>query len=151
MHDCLLNKDGLYADHINGKGRIAATEWTYNQGTMVGAGVMLFKVTHEHAYLEQAKTTARVALRTFDHARLAQQPAAFNAIYFRNLMMLGATIGDSLYRRVARRYADDTWDNARDRRTNLLRPEPSGEERLLGQAAMVQMFGLLAASARTYF
>ena len=52
---------------------------------------------------------------------------------------------------VARRYADDTWDNARDRRTNLLRPEPSGEERLLGQAAMVQMFGLLAASARTYF
>ncbi len=46
VRGCLLNSDGLYGDHIDGSGQIDPTEWTYNQGTMIGAGVMLYQATH---------------------------------------------------------------------------------------------------------
>src|SRR5207302_3675103 len=104
VRGCLMNRDGLYADHIDGDGFIDRTEWTYNQGTMIGAGVMLYQATHNRAYLAQAKATARRALRIFGLVQLVQQPAFFNAIYIRNLRLLAGVTGYLRFSGFAERY-----------------------------------------------
>src|SRR6185312_8547157 len=38
---CLLQPGGLYSDHIRRGGAIDRTVWSYNQGTMMGAGALL--------------------------------------------------------------------------------------------------------------
>ena len=43
--NCLRTAGGLYNDHINADGSVNSTIWSYNQGVMVGAGVLLNKLT----------------------------------------------------------------------------------------------------------
>ncbi len=148
---CLLHADGLYGDHIDGQGQIDDTEWTYNQGAMVGAGVMLYRATHDATYLNEAQATANAALAAFGPAQLAQQPVYFNAIYIRNLLLLSQASGDARYQRFAQAFADDAWKNVRDARTGLFRADPGGATQLLDQASMVQVYSLLAEPTRAYF
>ena len=42
---CLESPDGLYYDHVNPGGSVNTTIWSYNQGTMIGAGVLLYQIT----------------------------------------------------------------------------------------------------------
>lgn len=148
---CLLHANGLYGDHIDGQGQIDDTEWTYNQGAMIGAGVMLYRATHDATYLHQAQATANAALAAFGSAQLAQQPVYFNAIYIRNLLLLSQASGDTRYQRFAQSFADDAWKNVRDARSGLFRADPGGSTQLLDQASMVQVYSLLAEPLRAYF
>jgi Glycosyl hydrolase family 76 len=148
---CLLNPDGLYGDHISPDGQIDPTEWTYNQGTMIGAGVMLYDATHNRAYLRQAQTTAQAALATFDPQQLADQPVSFNAIYVRNLLLLAAATNDPRYERFARWFADDAWFNVRDPTSGLFLADPGGTTQLIDQASMVQVYALLGEPPNAYF
>ena len=150
VRGCLLNADGLYADHIAADG-FDATEWTYNQGTMIGAGVMLYQATGDRSYLDQALATGRAALHTYSGEMLANQGDGFNAIYIRNLLLLGAASGDPRYATFARWYANDSWANVRDPASNLFRSGPGGDTSLIDQAAMVQVFALLAEPISAYF
>jgi hypothetical protein len=151
VRGCLLNPDGLYGDHVSGDGSIDHTEWTYNQGTMIGAGVMLYQATHDPAYLNQAEVTAQAALAHFGPEQLAQQPVYFNAIYIRNLLLLGAASRDPRYARFAQWFAADAWSNVRDDDTGLFLADPGGATQLLDQASMVQVYALLAEPTRAYF
>jgi len=148
---CLLTSDGLYEDHIDRRGRVDATKWTYNQGTMIGAGVMLYEATHDPRYLEQAKFTANRAFHAFGPAQLTRQPLYFHAIYIRNLLLLGSETGDRQYLRFAQRFAAVEWRKDRDRHSGLFTADPDREERLLDQAAMVQIYALLEVRPRNYF
>ena len=65
VRHCLLQPSGLYADHILPHGEVDTTLWSYNQGTMIGAGTLLFQATGNGAYLYQARQTARAALAYF--------------------------------------------------------------------------------------
>ena len=38
-----LQSNGLYADSINRRGVIEPAYWSYNQGTMIGAGTLLYQ------------------------------------------------------------------------------------------------------------
>ena len=59
--------------------------WSYNQGVMVGAGVLLYKLTGTSTYLSQAEQTASAAVAYFGTGpTLINQGPAFNSIYFRN-------------------------------------------------------------------
>lgn len=62
VRSALLSDDGLYLDRITPDGRRDPTTWTYNQGTMIGAGVLLHQITGEAEYLEHAGDTARASL-----------------------------------------------------------------------------------------
>lgn len=87
----LLRPSGLYADQVRPDGSLEPTEWSYNQGAMIGAAVALADATGDQRYLEQAGALARRALDRFDTPeRLDREPGAFAAIFIRNLFALDA-------------------------------------------------------------
>jgi hypothetical protein len=138
---CLRRADGLYADSIAVDGRIDQTVWSYNQGAMVAAGVLFYEVTGDPGYLRAATSTARVALRFFS-SRLAAEPPEFVAIFFRDLDLLDRTRPAPAYRQALSAYS--AWA-ARFRDSHgLYRPAHEQQARLLAQAALVQIRGLLA-------
>jgi glycosyl hydrolase family 76 len=138
---------GLYHDKVLGDGAIDPSQWIYNQGVPVAAGVMLHRVTGEPIYLEQAQATADAALAWYGARGYQGQPAIFAAIFFRNLLQLSALTGSPEYRSAMLAYADRAWDDPaiHDRTTDLFRFDgPTSACTLLDQAAMVQVYALAA-------
>ena len=58
VNGCLLAPNGLYWDHINLAGDIDKTQWSYNQGTMIGANALFYRITGDHVYLDRANAIA---------------------------------------------------------------------------------------------
>jgi hypothetical protein len=141
---CMLAPNGLYWDHIDLKGTIEKTQWSYNQGVMLGAGALLYKATHEKKYLADAKALAKASLAFYGtEDRLWKQPTRFNAIYFKNLLILDSIAPDRSYKAVMKAYSDRAWKEARDPATGLFH-FVEGPVQLLEQAGMVQIDALLA-------
>ncbi len=141
--------DCLYWDHLKLDGRIERTKWSYNQGTMVGALTLLSQALDNNALLERAQTLAHAALAHYTPTEhLWKQDPPFNAIFFRNLRILGDTINDhDFYRPALTDYAERAWQTSRDPRTGLVSFGRGKRVELLHQAAAVQIFALLAALA----
>jgi len=149
---------GLFWDKLRGDHTLDDTLWSYNQGSMLGANVLLARrgeggpgagragAAGGPRYLARAEAIARKALRHFGGGGFDRQPAAFNAIFFRNLLLLhAATDDDSLRTEIIaamRGYADRAWDERRgdDDRFHFSGHAPT----LLDQSAMVQLLALLA-------
>ncbi|WP_203656342.1 glycoside hydrolase family 76 protein [Actinocatenispora rupis] len=147
----LLGPDGLYWDHVDLAGTVEKTYWSYNQGVPVGVDVLLYQATHDRAYLAAAQRTASAA---YDHyvtgGRLADQPPYFNAIFFKNLLLLESVTGGHTYRDAMRAYADSVWTAQRDPATGLFRFDADGGTQAIQQAAMVQIYAVLAWSPSRY-
>ena len=150
----LRDESGLYLDKVRGDGSIDRALWSYNQGSMIGAGVLLHRSggaaesLHAEARdatrsLDAAEATARIALGRFAGHYFDQAPA-FNAIFFRNLLLLHAASGDAALRRqitaALHEYADGAWGRARE---DLL-PRRDGSVTLLDQSALVSVLALSA-------
>lgn len=139
---------GLFWDKVRNDGTPDKTIWSYNQGSMVGANVLLARQagTGQAVYLARAESIARKALRHFGSRGYESQPAAFNAIFFRNLLLLHAATSDAGLRTeiadTVRAYADGAWSKRRDRHDGF--HFSSGGVTLLDQSAMVQLLALLA-------
>ena len=138
---------GLFWDKVRGDGTIDRALWSYNQGSMVGLNVLLSRSRAEDPidYLARAEAIARKALRHFA-GRYESQPPAFNAIFFRNLLLLHHATEDASLRgeiiNALTTYADRAWDEWRDRRDRFHCPNDGVT--LLNQSAMVQVLALLA-------
>jgi hypothetical protein len=164
----LLRDDDLYADRIDPDGTVIPDLWTYNQGCMVGAGVLLAEATGDPMFLADARSTAMVALERFVLDDLVRNGAAFNAVYFRNLFLLpsgsasdtssspgsrppntGTLDGDEVGApaapgwTLAGAYDDLLWEE-RDRRTGLF---PGSGSPLNRMGPLVQIEALLAGAA----
>jgi Glycosyl hydrolase family 76 len=147
---CLLSSNGLYADHIGPHGAVAQTYWSYNQGSMIGAGTLLYQATGNGAYLYQARQTAQAALAYYTPERLGSEIPFFVSVYFRNMLYLDSVTHDPPGPKLAQPYVDYAWQHLR--LTNNLfvfGSPPSGQ--LLVQAAIAQIYGLLSSSPSTYF
>jgi hypothetical protein len=147
---CLLQPSGLYADHVFRNGTIEPTLWSYNQGTMIGAGTLLYQATGNSAYLFQARQTAKAALAYFTPQRLGEEIPFFPAVYFRNLLYLDAVTHDPPGARVAQAYVDYAWQNLRLAGDVFVAGSPPSAQ-LLVQSAIAQIYGLLSTPASTYF
>ncbi|HLI60693.1 MAG TPA: glycoside hydrolase family 76 protein [Solirubrobacteraceae bacterium] len=143
---CLMNTSDMYGDHIDDSGSVDTTLWSYNQGTMIGAGVLLYRATHDRAYLRQAERTAAASLRYYGaDGNLYHQPDVFDVIFFRNLFALARINHDRAYARMAAAYADTAWLQDRQPTGLFTDPDPSGGESLENQTApMVELYALLA-------
>jgi len=142
---CLGTASGLYNDHVNPNGSVNTAIWSYNQGVMVGAGVLLYQVTGNSAYLEQAQQTAAAAVSYFGTGTtLVNQGPAFNAIYFRNLFLLNQVAPNAAYASEAQSFATTMWAQ-RQAGTGLIDPQYG----VNGTAPMVEIYALLAGSSPT--
>ena len=142
---CMLAPNGLYWDNVKLDGSVDKTQWSYNQGMMIGAKTLLYQATGERSYLQQAQEIATAALEYYGNVgRYYTQPARFNAIFFKNLLLLDAEAPNPRYRKAAQHYANEVWYGARERQTNLFKFETYKPVTLLEQAAMVQIYAALA-------
>jgi Glycosyl hydrolase family 76 len=147
---CLLQSIGLYADHIGAHGTVARVYWSYNQGTMIGAGALLYQATGNSAYLYQARQTAQVALAYYTPERLGSELPFFVSVYFRNMLYLDWITHDPPGPKLAQPYVDYAWQHLRlANNLFVFGSPPSGQ--LLVQSAIVQIYGMLSASPSTYF
>jgi hypothetical protein len=136
-------------------GSIDTNLWSYNQGVMIGARVLQYRLTRDTAFLTLAETIARQTLATFGD--FTNHPPSFNVMCFQNMLMLCAESTDTQLTTqmhdVMERYADWTWDpatGARDPSTNLFyftdggRPARGRQPaRVQDQGALVQLYALL--------
>lgn len=151
---------GLYWNAVRADGSIDTNLWSYNQGVMIGANVLRHQLTGHSSHLTDAATTAGAALSAY--ADFGEQPPAFNAMLFQNLLMLYPYASASLQSSMLlsmQAYADWAWSNpsARDPRTNLFHFDDVGRPigsrqpaQLRDQGAMTQVYALLAWSPTDY-
>ena len=137
----LLGPDGLYFDRISPAGGIEPTIWSYNQGTMVGAGVLLYEATGDRTYVQHASATAEASLERFNLDELVRQGAAFGAVFLRNLLLLDRVATNPAYRRLASAFGAAMWEKQRDPRTGFF---GSGGPPLNSTAPMIEVYALLA-------
>jgi hypothetical protein len=147
---CLLLPSGLYADHIRQHGGIEPTVWSYNQGTMIGAATLLYQATHNSGYLWEARQTARAALAYFTPARLGSEIPFFPSVYFRNLLYLDSVTHDPPGPKLAQAYVNNAWQHLRLSDGLFVAGSPPAPQ-LLVQAAIAQIYALLATPPATYF
>ena len=139
---------GLFWDKLRGDGTIDRTLWTYNQGSMIGANVLLARRSDAGDRARYLGRAEMIAGRALDHyaGRLERQPAAFNAILCRNLLLLHAATADAALRERIRMamatYAEAAWSTCRDRHDRFRFSR--GGFTLLDQSAMAQIYALLA-------
>jgi hypothetical protein len=150
VRHCLQQSSGLYSDHITQSGVIEPMVWSYNQGTMIGAGTLLYQATRNPAFLYQARQTARAALAYFTPERLGSEIPFFPSVYFRNLLYLDSVTHDPPGPKIAQAYVDYSWQNLRLSDDLFVAGSPASAQ-LLVQAAIVQIYALLSSSPSTYF
>lgn len=147
----MLAPNGLFWDHIDLAGTIDKTHWSYNQGVPVGVNMLFFEVTRDVNHLRRAEDIAKAALAFYaTDNRLYDQPVYFNAMFFKNLLLLESVKPSQRYVRAMQEYADRVWDSNRDEATGLFRFGTSTRTLLLEQAAMVQIYAALAWSPTIY-
>jgi hypothetical protein len=147
---CLQQPVNLYADHIGDKGVVEPKLWSYNQGSMIGAGTLLYQATGNGAYLYQARQTAKAALEYFNNERLGSEIPFFVSVYFRNLLYLDSVTHDPPGPSIAQNYVNYAWQSRRLSNNLFVFGSPPAAQ-LLVQAAIVQIYALLSTPASTYF
>jgi hypothetical protein len=149
----LQRRDALFHDHLDLAGTVEKTIWSYNQGVPVSVNALLFEITDRRRYLDEAVRIADAATAYYDqpdgdHKRLDGQPPFFNSIFFKNLLRLESITGGRRRQRAMADYADRMWDTRRDADTGLFDfgedAEVAGRTQMIEQAAMVQIFAVLA-------
>jgi hypothetical protein len=144
---CLGRSDGLLADHLAADGTRDERAWSYNQGARVAAAVLLARATGDQSYLDSAERTATTALEMY--GTFEGEPRIFVAIFFRDVALLDAVRPQPAYRQALAAYGDQAWKVGRDPSTGLF--TASDGPSLLDQAAMVQIYGLLAGGRGSTF
>jgi Glycosyl hydrolase family 76 len=150
VRNCLTQPNGLYGDHIKPHGSVDPTEWSYNQGTMIGAGALLYQATGNGAYLYQARQTAAAALAYYNAERLGSENPFFVSVYFRNVLYLDSVTHDPPGSRLVQAYVNYAWEHLRLSDDVFVAGSPASAQ-LLVQAAIVQDYALLSTSPSTYF
>jgi len=166
----LLSPDnGLYWDKVLPDGSIDTNQWIYNQGIMIGASVLLHRAASAGrdgqfgdpaAYLAHAEDLAARTLAAYssDPYYSGERGAyrgrsIFNAIFWRNLLLLYAVNKNQTYLQKMQAYADKAWNDRafRDPKTSLFKDDPAAPAYwLLDQAGMVQVYACLGWDARNY-
>lgn len=144
VETCMLAPDGLLWDHLGLDGERDETHWSYNQGTAIGAYVLIYRLLGDRNALRNAEALANASLVYFDRTPGGREPPYFLAIFFRNLLALAAIDGNRQYREAAQDYADAAWERSRIAGTNVFKF--GSAPTLLEQAAMVQIYAALTSA-----
>ena len=149
------NQPAVMFDKVTGGNAIDETLYTYNQGTMIAVNVREYQKTGNSAYLSDAEAIAGTALSTFNETYYINRSAAFNAIFFRGLLVLySVTSNTNLQANIIQTiqtYANDAWNNHRSSNGLFKFASSSGTGyQLIDQGAMLQIYAMLAWNASDY-
>ncbi|MBE7177637.1 MAG: AGE family epimerase/isomerase [Mucilaginibacter polytrichastri] len=115
---------GRVADHKIGSNPPGYEDYTYNQGTCIGAALALYKETNETAYLDDAKKAADYTQNSMSTNGILPAEGDFNeqgvlkAIFARYIMQLIQDGGQTQYLPWIRNNINTGWEN-RDPARNL--------------------------------
>jgi hypothetical protein len=149
------SRPALMFDKVTGSNTIDQTLYTYNQGTMIAANVREYQKTGSSLYLSEAEAIAQTALSTFNESYYITHSAAFNAIFFRGLLVLYSVTSDTNLQseivQTIQTYADDAWNNHRSS-TGLFSFSSSAAPgyQLLDQGALLEIYAMLAWNPSDY-
>jgi hypothetical protein len=149
VYDHMLADNDMFWDSIEPDGTIDERHFSYNQGVMIGANALMYRVTGESRYLERAERIVQASLPHFEGGWFARQPIALNAIYFKNLLTLYAYAQDPEYLGAMQRYTDYMWEHHSDPETHLM--TMSAPVALLEQASIVELYATLAWDPNDYW
>jgi hypothetical protein len=138
----LRDPSGLYRDHIDENGIIDEAIYTYNQGAMLGASLLLYQATGNDQYLERAGQIGQAVVERWSVDGLLVQPIAFNAILLTNLLQLNSVRPNQTYIDLFLAYSDRIWNEQRDPETDLVTASVPTD--LLNQSAAASIYAMLA-------
>lgn len=150
--------DYLYFDHIELDGKIGKAKFAYNSGQMMQAAALLYQITGDSEYLNDARNIAKEAYCYFFTQVITSDEKSvklvrkgdiwFTAVMLRGYIELYKQDKDRTYLDTFEKSLDYAWKYAREE-NGLFNVDFSGEEKenrkwLLTQAAIVEMFARLA-------
>ena len=116
--------NGRVADHKIGNHPAGYENYTYNQGTAIGAAVMLYKATKDPVYLADAKLAADYTMNNMCHDGILPAEGDWNeqgvlkAIFAQYIMQLIKECGQKQYLGWIQKNINAGWQN-RDTSRNL--------------------------------
>ena len=152
--------DYLYWDNMKTNGIVETPKYSYNSGQMIQAGVLLYNITKNESYLNDAENVAESSYNYFfEDYRLSATGETikmlkrgslwFHAIMLRGFAELYEVEKDTKYIVGFRQSLDHAWRNARDPQTGLFNSDLSGRttdeaKDILTQGAIVEMYARVA-------
>jgi uncharacterized protein YyaL (SSP411 family) len=101
---------------------------------MIGTATLLYKATADRKYLQDAQQLADSSISFYTEHNYSKKELAFNAIFFRNLMLLNSVAPNPEYAKALESYIPQLW-SIMDQQNQFLE---SG--RAIDQGAAVQTF-----------
>lgn len=151
--------DFLYFDHIRLDGKIGKAKFAYNSGQMMQTAALLYQLTKDPIYLEEAQNIARECYNYFfvdfiptsgeSFKMIKKGDIWFTAVMLRGFIELYHIDQNKTYINAFDKSLEYAWENARDDKglfhTDLSGNNKDSKKWLLTQAAIVEMYGRLAA------
>lgn len=151
--------DGLYWDNVSVDGKVDKRKYPYNSGQMLQSAVLLYRITKDSRYLQEAQRIAQSGYAYFFEDFTAPEGTSFRILkrsdnWFIAVMMRGYTElyhtdGNGIYIDAFGKSLDHAWKHARDASglfgKNWKDSGKDSRKWLLDQAAMVEMFARIAA------
>ena len=150
--------DHLYFDNISLTGNIARKKYTYNSGQMLQSAAILYRLTGNKTYLQEANKIAKSAIDYFTNEyttaegkkiRLFKNTGNwFNAILLRGYTELYVIDKDNQYLDIFRDNMDQLWDHVRNG-NGLFSKDWTGQKEdgyksILDQASLVEIWANIA-------
>ncbi len=127
-------------------GSLAHAFFTYNQGDVIGAATLLYTITHNQSYLNQAKKTfGYLASQGVQSNGVLVPQAEFNGVLSDNLVLLYKADADPAIINLLDTNAKAAWNDARNPKTGMIAanwngPAPTAALQLLDETGAVRMF-----------
>ena len=137
----LLSPKGVYFDNIRIPSlKIDSALYTYNAGTMLQSGVILYNITHDKKYLNDAVGVANASLKQFYKDGKLPGNYWFNAVLIRGYLELYKVEKDKKRLQFIIDNANRTWNEEKDEK-NLLGKKKI--KSLIDQSAMLEIYARL--------